>query len=167
MLSTFINFSSFLTPGRINPEKIQHNDDRTQLFGKDDAEIMTRNTGIWTGTAALIAIATAVFAAVYTMPKDLLPVTPEAAAAGEQQHAHAVESPAELYEEAEKADASAYLVRLNGDMLCVFAEGSRTPAAEYELPADWLPDYDRILLEYGIRVRNTEELRQVLEDYIS
>ncbi len=126
---------------------------------------MTRNTGIWTGTAAVIAIATAVLAAVYTMPKDLLPVTPEPA--GEQQHAHAAESPAELCEEAEKAAASAYLIRLNGDMLCVFAEGSRTPAAEYELPAGWLPDYDRILLEYGIRVRDTEELRQILEDYIS
>ena len=84
-----------------------------------------------------------------------------------KQHAHAVESPAELYEEAEKAAAPAYLVKLDGDMLRVFAEGSRTPAAEYELPADWLPDYDRILLEYGIRVRDTAELRQILEDYVS
>ncbi|MBR3449175.1 MAG: hypothetical protein IKH27_15375 [Oscillospiraceae bacterium] len=125
---------------------------------------MVRNTGIWTGIAALIAIATAVFAAVYTMPKELLPVLPQNAP---EQHAHAVESPAELYEEAEKAAAPAYLVKLDGDMLRVFAEGSRTPAAEYELPADWLPDYDRILLEYGIRVRDTAELRQILEDYVS
>ena len=164
MLSTFIKFHLFLTPGRIIPEKIQHNDDRTPRFGKDDTEIMTRNTGIWTGTAAVIAIATAVFTVVYTMPMDLLPVQIQKAP---EQHAHAVESPSALCEEAEKAAAPAYLVKLDGDMLCVFAEGSRTPAAEYELPAGWLPDYDRILLEYGIRVRDTEELRQILEDYVS
>ena len=128
---------------------------------------MIRNTGIWTGTAALIAAATAVFAAVWTMPEDLKPILREHAAVQEQQHAQAAETPAALCEAAEKAAGKAYLVRLEGDRLCVFAEGDRTPAAEYELPADWLPDYDRILLEYGIRAANADELRQIIEDYLS
>ena len=127
---------------------------------------MARNIGIWTGFAALIAAGTAILTAVSVMPEEIRPLLPEVSAAAEQ-HAHAVQDPAQLYEEAEKAAAADYLVRLDGDRLCVFAEGSRTPAAEYELPADWLPDYDRILLEYGVRARNAEELRQILEDYIS
>ena len=46
-------------------------------------------------------------------------------------------------------------------------QSSRTPAAEYELPAGWLPDYDRILLEYGMRVGSEDELRRLIEDYLS
>lgn len=61
----------------------------------------------------------------------------------------------------------AYLVKLQGDTLYVFAEGSREPNAVYELPAEWLPDYDRTLLEYGFRVSNDAELREIIEDYIS
>ena len=63
--------------------------------------------------------------------------------------------------------AGAYLLRLKDNTLSVYREGSREPAVEYELPAGWLPDYDRILLEYGIRVQNETELRGLLEDYIS
>ena len=60
-----------------------------------------------------------------------------------------------------------YLLKLNADTLYVFAEGSREPAASFSLPADWLPEYDRILLEYGFRVSDQAELRELLEDYIS
>ncbi len=62
---------------------------------------------------------------------------------------------------------TAYLIKLQDDRLYVFAEGSREPAFVYELPAGWLPDYDRTLLEYGFRVSNEAELRELLEDYIS
>ena len=60
-----------------------------------------------------------------------------------------------------------YLLKLRDDTLRIYEEGVRKPIAEYELPAGWLPDYDRILLEYGIRVQGADELRQLIEDYVS
>lgn len=60
-----------------------------------------------------------------------------------------------------------YLLKLRGDVLYVYEEGERDPVAEYDLPAGWLPDYDRILLEYGFRVNSKDELRQLIEDYVS
>lgn len=60
-----------------------------------------------------------------------------------------------------------YLLKLDADTLYVYAEGSREPAASFPLPAEWLPEYDRILLEYGFRVSGQAELRELLEDYIS
>lgn len=60
-----------------------------------------------------------------------------------------------------------YLLKLRDDTLSIYEEGVRKPIAEYELPAGWLPDYDRILLEYGIRVGSADELRQLIEDYVS
>jgi hypothetical protein len=117
--------------------------------------------------AVLTALVTAVFAFAYSMPEHLLPVLPETSAEQEPVHAKAVQDPEALCAAAEEASAGGYLIRLDGDLLRVFAEGSRTPAAEYALPAGWLPDYDRILLEYGIRVKDTAELRDIIEDYIS
>lgn len=60
-----------------------------------------------------------------------------------------------------------FLLRLDADTLYVYQEGSREPAAAYDLPAEWLPEYDRVLLEYGFRVSDEAELRELLEDYIS
>ena len=60
-----------------------------------------------------------------------------------------------------------YVLKLDGDTLYVYEEGVKKPVAEYDLPAGWLPDYDRILLEYGFRAANKDELRQLLEDYVS
>ena len=117
--------------------------------------------------AVLIALAAAVLAGAYGMPEHLLPVLPETSAAEETVHAKAVQDAEALCAAAEEAAAPGYLIRLDGDLLRVYAEGSRTPAAEYELPAGWLPDYDRILLEYGIRVRDAAALRDIIEDYIS
>ncbi len=62
---------------------------------------------------------------------------------------------------------SGYLIKLKEDTLYVFAEGEREPEAVYELPAEWLPDYDRTLLEFGFRVSNKDELRELIEDYLS
>ena len=67
----------------------------------------------------------------------------------------------------EELPETGYTLKLSGDTLYVYEEGVRQPIAEYDLPADWLPDYDRILLEYGFRAANKEELRQLLEDYVS
>lgn len=60
-----------------------------------------------------------------------------------------------------------YLLKLRGNTLSVYAEGQADPAAVYELPAGWLPDYDRIVLEYGLRAEDESELRRLLEDYVS
>lgn len=60
-----------------------------------------------------------------------------------------------------------YLLKLRGNTLSVYAEGQADPAAVYELPAGWLPDYDRIVLEYGLRAEGESELRRLLEDYVS
>ncbi len=60
-----------------------------------------------------------------------------------------------------------YLLRLHDDRLCVYRDGSREAVAVYDLPHGWLPDYDRILLEYGMRVSDAGELRVLLEDYLS
>lgn len=60
-----------------------------------------------------------------------------------------------------------YIVRLSGDAICVFEAGSRNPIARYEFHDEGMPDYDRILLEFGIRVNGEEALREVLEDYVS
>ena len=59
-----------------------------------------------------------------------------------------------------------YLLRLRENTLYVYEAGSRDPEAVYEVQAG-LPDYDRILLEYGMEVRSEAELRGVLEDYVS
>lgn len=60
-----------------------------------------------------------------------------------------------------------FVLKLRDNTLFVYQEGSRDPLGEYELPSGWLPDYDRILLEYGIQVQSREELRALLEDYVS
>lgn len=62
---------------------------------------------------------------------------------------------------------TSYTLKLRDDTLSIYEEGVREPIAEYELPAGWLPEYDRILLEYGIRVGSADELRQLIEDYVS
>ena len=63
--------------------------------------------------------------------------------------------------------APGWLLKIDGDTLSVYREGDRTPPETYELPAGALPDYDRILLEYGLKVPNESEMRALLEDYLS
>ena len=59
-----------------------------------------------------------------------------------------------------------WLLKLRGDTLYVYPEGSREAEASYAVPAG-LPDYDRILLEYGMPAGSEEELRRLIEDYVS
>ena len=126
---------------------------------------MTEYRTVWAGTAAVVAVAAAMIAGIRSLPELITPIkTPP-------QQMQAAADPGALREAAEAAvqdaEDTAYLIRLDGDLLRIYREGSRTPEGEYALPAGWLPDYDRILLEYGMRVNNAQELRQVLEDYIS
>ena len=125
---------------------------------------MTNYRWLWTGIAVMIAAATAIAATVLTVPTPLLPqpVLPMEYAA-----AQAAETQAAPVTPPETLPDTAYLLKLSGDRLSVYAEGDRTPTAEYDLPAGWLPDYDRILLEYGLRAGNAQELRRLLEDYVS
>ncbi len=60
-----------------------------------------------------------------------------------------------------------YRIVLSGEKLLVFAAGIETPFEVYELSPAWLPDFDRLMLEYGIEVQDTAALRGLLEDYLS
>lgn len=62
--------------------------------------------------------------------------------------------------------AQSWLLKLQEDTLYVYTEGSREAEAAYQVPAG-LPDYDRILLEYGMKVSSEADLRRLLEDYVS
>ena len=62
--------------------------------------------------------------------------------------------------------AVTYLLHLEGDELSVYASGQKEAIERHTVPAG-LPDYDRILLEYGMQIATEEELRQILEDYLS
>ena len=128
---------------------------------------MTNYRWLWTCIAAMIAAATAIAAAVLTVPKPLLPLHTQPVLPMEYAAAQAAETQSAPVSAPESLPDTAYLLKLNGDRLSVFAEGGRTPVAEYDLPAGWLPDYDRILLEYGLRAGNAQELRRLLEDYVS
>ncbi|MBQ8920583.1 MAG: hypothetical protein IJ060_00260 [Oscillospiraceae bacterium] len=60
-----------------------------------------------------------------------------------------------------------YIVKLKDGSLFVYEVGKREPLARYAFEDAGLPDYDRTLLEYGIRITGQEALREVLEDYAS
>lgn len=135
--------------------------------------MMMTNKWLLTGIAAGTAIAAAAAAAVLRHADRPVPeLSVESAAAGEiqaaelQAEAPAATAAAELSEPAVLPETG-YLLKLHGNVLSVYEEGSREPAAEYDLPADWLPDYDRTLLEYGVRVSGQDELRARIEDYVS
>ena len=121
----------------------------------------------WTGIAAGAAVLAAGAAMLTTAPTRNVSL-PEVSV-----HADA-EKPAETQQvraeavgsEAFEATEITYLLKLSGDTLSVYAAGSRTPAEQYTVPAG-LPDYDRILLEYGMEVTSERELRLLLEDYLS
>ncbi|MBR6762042.1 MAG: hypothetical protein IKM30_08440 [Oscillospiraceae bacterium] len=60
-----------------------------------------------------------------------------------------------------------YILRLSGNTLYVFEEGTVEPLESYDLESGWLPDYDRILLEYGMHVTSKADLHALIEDYTS
>lgn len=60
-----------------------------------------------------------------------------------------------------------YTLRLSGDTLYVYPTGAVEPSEAHRITAQWLPEYDRILLQNGLYVATAAELRQLLEDYTS
>lgn len=130
---------------------------------------------IWSGAAAAAALLAS--AAAYSilgrdqtiteMPEE--PVNSYAVHAEDVQLQIAADHEAAAAElpELDALPEAGYTLKLRSDTLYVYEEGVRDPIAEYDLPADWLPDYDRILLEYGIQVGSKEALRQLIEDYVS
>jgi hypothetical protein len=127
---------------------------------------------IWTGIAAGTAAAAAAGALLLHRTERPAPaLTEEPAAVCEIQAAElqapAPSEPDTALPDPETLPETGYLLKLRGDVLSVYEEGIRQPIAEYDLPAGWLPDYDRILLEYGIRAAGRDELRELIEDYVS
>ena len=133
------------------------------------------NTSKWVlpalaGTAVLLAAAAAMLLRGTWKPVSAMPeesVSGEIFAENVQLQISAETGIAVRQEIPDNLPETGYLLRLSGDTLFVYEEGVKEPVAEYPLPADWLPDYDRILLEYGFRAANKDELRQILEDYVS
>lgn len=123
---------------------------------------------IWTGIA-VAAAAVAAGAALLTR-SDTAQISLPEVTAPEISAVDAADAPLQV-NAAEDAlpqlPDTAFLIQLNGDVLTVYAEGSGEPYAQYTLPADWLPAYDRTLLEYGLRAQNADELRELVEDYLS
>ena len=129
---------------------------------------MIASRWLWAGIAA--AAATAAAAALLFLRSDTADISLPEVSLPQENAVQQAELPVQICpaEESEpEFPDTAYLIKLNGDVLSVYAEGIREPVEQYELPAGWLPDYDRILLEYGMRVQNAAELRECMEDYLS
>ena len=61
----------------------------------------------------------------------------------------------------------AFLLGSYRGYLALFDPGNTEPRQIYPCKIESLPEADRIALEAGIRVRNTERLNALLEDYLS
>ncbi len=123
---------------------------------------------LWTGIAAAAAAVTA--GAAVLMRSDTKHISLPEVSIQEASAADAANVPLQIHAVEDVMPTlpdTAYLIQLSGDVLSVYAEGSKEPLEQYELPSGWLPEYDRILLEYGLRVQNTDELRELMEDYLS
>lgn len=88
-----------------------------------------------------------------------LPVSTEATAPQTTATSHTVITAATTF--------AGYTLRLSGDTLYVYPKGAVEPSESHNIAAQWLPEYDRILLQNGLYVATAAELRQLLEDYTS
>lgn len=134
---------------------------------------MLESRWFWPAAAAVIAV-TAAGAAAFRSGAGTQHTLPEESAISGTVFAKEIQAHLPFAGKAETApqgtlpaQEQAYVLKLEGDTLSIYKEGKQEAEAVYELPAGWLPDYDRILLEYGMRVENAEELRELIEDYIS
>jgi len=123
----------------------------------------------WTLTAIAAGAAVTAAAAVMltgastrhvSLPEVTAPAQSSAAETGLGMQARADEEPEPA------PPATTYLLSLNGDVLSVYASDQKEPIEQHTVPAG-LPDYDRILLEYGMQVGTEAELRALMEDYLS
>lgn len=60
-----------------------------------------------------------------------------------------------------------FILGLHEGNVALWIEPSPEPAVVFPCRAELLPEKDRSLLEAGIRVENTGQLQQLLEDYFS
>lgn len=68
----------------------------------------------------------------------------------------------------ENRESYVYTVRENGGKIAVYEKDNPTPLYYLEdVVVKTLPEYDRVLLKSGIKVKNDKELQKVLEDYDS
>ena len=65
------------------------------------------------------------------------------------------------------AKVTRYIIKSEGNSLCVYCEGEDAPIKTVELDVSALPPVDQELLEKGIRVSSKEDLNQLLEDLCS
>ena len=63
--------------------------------------------------------------------------------------------------------APGYVLRIDGDALCLYRSGCDTPYQRLDMPLSLLSDYDRQQLTQGITVQTQAEARQLVEDYTS
>ena len=61
----------------------------------------------------------------------------------------------------------AYIMREHNGFIAVFAFGELEPLTVLDTAVRFLPDYDRVLLEEGILIRDYADLAARIEDYIS
>ena len=66
---------------------------------------------------------------------------------------------------AEEETAYLYELREYGGRIALFADAGNAPLHVFDRGTADLPDADRAALARGIPVRDTEELRRLLEDY--
>lgn len=122
---------------------------------------------MWTIAASCFAAGTAAAAAALLHPSNDLTLPEISFESPAETDQPATTSAVEPVIEPLPMPARAYLLKLANDVLGVYMEGDQLPFETYEMTADWLPDYDRVLLEYGLRVQSETELRILLEDYLS
>ncbi len=65
------------------------------------------------------------------------------------------------------AKVTRYIIKSEGDVLCVYCEGEDTPIKTVELDMSVLPSVDQELLQKGIRVSSKEDLNRLLQDLCS
>lgn len=58
-----------------------------------------------------------------------------------------------------------YIVRREGDLICVYERGSDTPLGRLAIDPRTLPEADRSLLECGILAEGDAQLLALIEDY--
>ncbi|HBI85720.1 MAG TPA: hypothetical protein DDX71_05460 [Ruminococcus sp.] len=127
------------------------------------AGIAAAAAGILTGAALMVLPHSASF----SLPSEDIPLPAAAAETLQMQNQQVSASAPQDAAKVPDLPEKTYLLKLRGDTLYVYEEGAREASEEYDLPAGWLPDYDRILLEYGMRCTGEQEMRSLVEDYVS
>ncbi len=115
-----------------------------------------------TGAAVAVVTATAIVGALFPRRQEEVRQAREPVSGIETQHP-ATPDPLEK----DSGDDYLYLLREYEGKVALFAKGSNTPELVFERPVRLLPEYDRIQLREGIKIKTSEELSARIEDFIS